>query len=168
MRIITSMLTKSFVGLILLFSTFLTGLAVNLLWLKISPPVLSLCEVAKNPKQYQGKPLRLKAFVQATHGIFLFQDRNCNFGKFDAVIDLPEDYNPDSEQLRNFINKDNDKYLTTQMILTGEIDTTRMYEDYSPKFVIKATKIELTSEIIIKTENEQMWFLRDQQMKLQK
>jgi hypothetical protein len=138
----------------LLLATFLIGFASTSLWLELSPPIVTLCEVAKNPKQYQGKTVRLATSVQTHYGYFFFRDENCNFGGLDAVIDLPEDYKPKSEQVQNFISENNENYLSAQIMITGEIDTTRKYQDYSPKFVIKATEVELTSEVTVESEDK--------------
>ena len=155
MKLFAFQLARLSSKVIFLFSTFSVGLIGTLLWFQISPPILTLCEVAKNPKQYQGKSVRLAASVQTHYGYFSFRDESCNFEGLDAVIDLTEDYKPKSEQVRNFISENNEKYLSAQTVISGEIGTTRKYQDYSPKFVIKATEVELTSEAAVDAEEKQ-------------
>lgn len=132
--------------------TFFIGLTGIFLWFQLSLPTLALCEIAKNPKQYQGKTVRIVTSAQTNHGIFFFRDESCDFGGWDAAISLPEDYKPTDEQIQNFLSEKNEKYLSAQMIIIGEIDTTVEFQDYSPLFVIKAREVELTSKVKIEAE----------------
>jgi hypothetical protein len=146
----------------LFFLTFLVGVTSVPLLFEISPPTVTLCEVAKNPKWYDGKTIRLAAHARTHKGIFSLEDRvgriyddmfsvsisECNFSESDAFISLPKDYKPTSEKVQEFLSKTHEGTYSADVLVTGKIEATPEIGN-SPKFKVKVTKVELKSETVV-------------------
>ena len=139
----------------LLIATFLIGAASTSLWLEFFPPTVTLCEIAKNPKLYEGRKVKLDTLANAYGGMISFEDSACNSAASNAGIRLPEDYKSTSQDVQDFLSETNHNFLSARVLITGRIDSEVIMGCRWSKFRIQATDFQLTSAVIVEPKEEQ-------------
>jgi len=134
----------------LLLLTFVIGTIAVKLWLEIFPPIVSLFEVANNIERYEGQKVRLLAEAHSSGGMVILDDFCYEKNSF-AFISLPEDYQPSSVAVQDFISQENLNLNTASILITGRIDSKTKYQCHAPKFVIKTEEIELISQVSVES-----------------
>lgn len=144
--------------LILLLSTFLVGTGSTLLWFKISPPTVTLCQLAQNPEWYSGKNVRVEADARSFGAVFIF-DNTCNLPEKTAAagVWLAEGYKLSGEAQTLYVESENE-VRKARIVIIGRFDAHATRGCWTPKEAIHATSIELKSEITtepLKKQTEQ-------------
>ena len=136
-------------GLFLALITFFIGIAGVFLWWKISPPTVTLCQLAQNPSFYNGQTVRIEADAESVFGMIFIFDETCASPDAASGVWKAEGYKPVGGVQRLFTESDTEKYKA-RIFVTGQFDAEATRGCYVPKFAIRATDIEVKSEI--KTE----------------
>ena len=137
----------SFVGkLTLLFSTFLIGIAATIFWSEISPPTVTLCQLAQNPDLYRWQIVKVEADAVGGFGTIYIADKTCQLPEAEAGVWREEGYKYSEEVLKFYSESESENYKA-RILVTGRFDPDATKGCYVPKAAIKATNIELKSEI---------------------
>ena len=128
--------------------TFLVGVASAILLSEISPPTVTLCQLAQNPSLYDGRIIRIEA--DGRGGIFsrsmLIEDTTCQLPDAWSSVSLVESVEPSAEAQQLFMESDSD-YFKARVVVTGRFDPNTSLGCFAPKFGIKTTSVELKSAI---------------------
>ena len=138
----TSLISK----VALLFLTFIIGVASTILLSEISPPTVTLCQLAQNPSLYDGRTVRVEADALSIFGTVFISDKTCNLPEAASGVWREQGYEPSVEVKRLYTESDSENYKA-RILVTGRFDPEATRGCYVPKFAIKATNIELKSEI---------------------
>lgn len=128
--------------------TFIFGIIGTLVWQEfISPPNVSLCQLAQNPYFYMGRTVQVEADAFSSFGTVFIVDKSCSQGQTAASgVWKAEGYEPSSDIQKLYSESDFEKHQA-RILVTGRFDPHATKGCYVPKFAIRATKIELKSEI---------------------
>jgi hypothetical protein len=141
-------LTSLFGKPALLFFTFIVGVASAILLSEVSPPTVTLCQLAQNPSLYDGRIVRVEA--DGRGGIFsrsmLIEDATCQLPDAWSSVSLVENVEPSAEALQLFTESDSD-FFKARVVVTGRFDPNTSMGCFSPKFGIKTTSVKLKSAI---------------------
>lgn len=141
-----------FIAAVLPIFTFTLGIIGTLLWQEfISPPTVSLCQLARTPHFYTGRIVRVEADASGGFGAVFIYDKSCDLKDTAAASSVwkDEDLEPDLD-IRKLYSESESETYQARILVTGRFDPNATRGCYVPKFAVKATKIELKSEI--KTE----------------
>jgi len=139
----------------LLLATFCIGVAITWLWLELFPPTVTLCEIAKNPKLYEGKKVILATLANTYGGMITLEDSACNSAASNAGVRLPEDYKSNSQDLQDFLSETNHNFLSARVLITGRIDSEVLMGCRWSMFRIQATDFQLKSAVTVEPSDEQ-------------
>ena len=139
-----------------LFLTFIIGVASTILLSEVSPPTVTLCQLAQNPSLYDGRTVRVEADAISIIGTVFIADKTCNLSEVAASgVWRAQGFEPSAEVQRLYTESDSENYKA-RILVTGRFDPEATPGCYVPKFAIKATDIELksaiTSELIERRE----------------
>jgi len=131
--------------------TFTLGIIGTLIWQEfVSPPTVSLCQLAQTPYFYMGRTIRVEADAFGGFGTVLITDKNCNLKDTAASgVWKAEDFEPSLDVQKLYSESKSETYQA-RILITGRFNPNAARGCYVPKAAIRATKIELKSEI--KTE----------------
>ena len=138
----------SFCGKIaLLLLTFDIGIASTILFSEVSPPTVTLCQLAQNPSLYDGRTVRVEADALSIIGTVFIADETCNLPEVAASgVWRAQGYEPSLEVQQLYTESDSQNYKA-RILVTGRFDPEATPGCYVPKFAIEATNIELKSAI---------------------
>ena len=145
------------IGTILLpIFTFVFGTVATLLWDKLSPPTVTLCQLEQNPDWYKWRMVRVEAEAFSSFGAVFIIDKNCGVLEVaGSGVWLAENYEPPAEARKLYTERDlgaprEHEVFRARLLVTGRFDPNATPGRWTPKATIRATNIELKSEI--KTE----------------
>lgn len=126
--------------------TFVMGVVINLIWFEISPPTVTLCDLARYPDWYDGKVVRVEAPAFGIYEGIIIIDESCNSPDAWAGVGIDRDYGQGSDA-EAFINDSRPQIRKARIIVTGRFDPSASMGCFGPRFGIDATNIELKSAI---------------------
>ena len=128
---------------------FIVGTASTILFSEFSPPTVSLCRLAQNPFWYNGRTVRIIADGEHA-GTFersiIIEDETCYLPDAWSSVSLAENSEPTAETEKLFTGSDTEIYRA-RVLLIGRFDANATQDCFGPKFAIKATNVEMMSEI---------------------
>jgi hypothetical protein len=134
--------------------TFLFGLLASAVWSNLSPHTVSLCEIAAHADQYNQRIIRLPATIYGGYGILVIGDANCSDSEAFAIVDLDESCK-DRPEVRAFLDQlgrvDESQRLRSkaQVTLVGKFDQGATFKNYSPRFGILVSNLEIESSVTL-------------------
>ena len=131
---------------VLLFLTFIIGVASTILLSEVSPPTVTLCQLAQNPSLYDGRTVRVEADALSIIGSVFISDETCNLPEAASGVWRAQGYEPSSEVKQLYTESDSENYKA-RILVTGRFNPEATPGCYVPKFAIEATNIELKSAI---------------------
>lgn len=138
----------SFFGIVALpIFTFVFAIIATLLWQEfVSPPTVSLCQLARTPYFYAWRTVRVEADAHSFGAVFI-TDKTCGAPEVAAAgVWRAEGYEPSAEVQKLYTESDTETYRA-RILVTGRFDPNATPGCYVPKAAIRATSIELKSEI---------------------
>lgn len=128
--------------------TFILGNIGTLIWQEfVSPPTVSLCQLVRNPHFYTGRTVRVEADAFGGFGSVFIYDKSCDLKDTAASgVWKAEGFEPGSD-VRKLYSESKSETYQARILVTGRFDPNATRGCYVPKFAVKATKIELKSEI---------------------
>jgi len=137
-------------GLMLL--TFLVGVSSTLLRSdnlppKVAvddlPPKVTLCQLAQNPKSYDGQIVRVEADADDFDGEPFIFDQTCNAPRATVGVQGVKGYEFADHELRRLLAQADSNNSQTRVTLTGKFDANAKFMCFGWKFGIRATNVEL-------------------------
>ncbi|HZH35469.1 MAG TPA: hypothetical protein VEX64_11550, partial [Pyrinomonadaceae bacterium] len=93
----------SFFGKVaLLLSAFVVGVASTILLSEVSPPTVTLCQLAQYPSLYDGRTIRVEAGGRSIFGWIVIEDETCPSLEAWAGVSPVESYKPSGETKQLF------------------------------------------------------------------
>ena len=146
MKHFISRLTSLFSKVVLLLLTFIIGVASTILLSEVSPPTVTLCQLAQNPSFYDGRTVRVEADAISIIGTVFIADKTCNLPEAASGVWRAQGFEPSAEVQQLYTESDSENYKA-RILVTGRFDPEATPGCYVPKFAIEATNIELKSAI---------------------
>lgn len=139
-------LISSALRIVIMSLTFVLGVVINLTWFEISPPTVTLCDLAHHPDWYSGKVIRVEALARGIYEGIYIVDGSCDSWDAAAGVGIDRGYklSPDVEA---FINDSRPQIRKACIIVTGRFDPNASMGCFGPRFGIDATSIELKSSV---------------------
>ncbi len=137
-----------FAGIVTLpIFTFAFGIVATLLWQEfVTPPTVSLCQLARTPYFYAWRTVRVEADAYSYGAVFI-ADKTCRVPEVAAAgVWRADGYEPSTEVQKLYTESDSETYRA-RILVTGRFDPDATPGCYVPKAAIRATSIELKSEI---------------------
>ena len=141
----------SFIGIVILpIFTFAFGIVATLLWQElVTPPTVSLCQLTRTPYFYAWRTVRVEADAYGGFGAVFITDKTCNLTDRSVAASgvwKAEGYEPSAEVQKLYTESDSETY-EARIVVTGRFDPHATRGCWTPEFAIRATSIELKSEI---------------------
>ncbi len=135
--------------------TFILGIIGTLIWQEfVSPPTVSLCQLARTPHFYTGRNIRIEADAVGGFGSVFITDKNCDLKDTAASgVWKAEGFEPSMDVQKLYSESESENYQA-RILVTGRFNPNATRGCYVPKFAIRATKIELKSEIITEVKEK--------------
>jgi hypothetical protein len=143
---LSNMLLKA----ILALTTFFIGVAATPYFFELFPPKVTLCQLAQNPDFYSGRRVTIEADAVGGAGIII-EDGVCTYPDAWTSVWLAEGYEPESavQQMYSENVTALSKIYKARILVTGRFDPEATPGCFAPKAAIRATRIELLSEITV-------------------
>ena len=130
-----------------LIFTFAFGTFATLFWQElVSPPTVSLCQLAQSPYFYAWRTVQVEADAYSFGAVFI-TDKTCRVPEVAAAgVWRADGYEPSTEVQKLYSESDTETYRA-RILITGRFDPDATPGCYVPRAAIRATRIELKSEI---------------------
>jgi hypothetical protein len=141
--------------------TCLIGLGLTVAWLHVWHRPLTLCEIASNPEQFDGRVLRVRgALYGSPGGVLLLGGGGCG-AESDAwaEVSLPPSgrYRALADELRRLSSGDN--FGKVEVVITGKVED-RHQSCFAARYAITADELEQVTPVSVVNPSEEMDRLR--------
>ena len=132
--------------------TFVFGVFLTIAWQElVSPPTVSLCQLGRSPYYYSGRTVRVEADSFGGFGAVFIADKGCGETEVSAAgVWLADGYEPSTDVQTLYAESEKETYRP-RILVTGRFDPEATPGCFAPKAAIRATNIELISEITAET-----------------
>ncbi len=126
---------------------FVVGVLATLLWQEVFPPNVTLCQLAQNPRWYRYRKVRVEADARSIYGAVFTADESCQSLDGAAGVWRDVGYVPQAE-VQKLYNESDKEIYKARILVEGRFDPNATPGFFAPKFAIRATHVQLKSEIV--------------------
>ena len=101
------------------------------------PPKITLCELAQNPENYNGKIIQVEGNAQDLDGLIHISDEGCK------MVNVLWAQDKTDTQPQELLSKLDSGKFRARILVTGEFDPEGTQGCFGTKFAIRATNIKL-------------------------